>query len=197
MRAPKTHVSRIEMKPFFAIVGVIGVLFMLRVLAALLRESRGKRPTPLTVHFSKFIPAKKHGELIVINHEARNQKFTHEARRAAFVIAALIMLTPLVRGQETASQAPASAKEVQELRDLVRQLQAKVDKLEGEQKKAGKDPSAQPAATTSTEGTSQTPAVADAAFSGATPTSKPPQKKQKVDPFSFADFTWLNVNPRT
>ena len=147
----------------------------------------------------------------MMNSEVRKYKFPKEGgRRAAFLFAAVLLLMPYLRAQEAASQAPASAKEVQELRDLVRELQAKVDRLESEEKKtapAASVPTSTPAsadpavnAGTSTVATVQVPPpVAQATL----PTSSDGQsfpklgKKPKAEPFAFGDFTWLNGNART
>src|SRR5579872_1515834 len=186
------------MKLIFAVLCASAVAFMIRVLAALLGEMRTPSPRQWTFHLSKCIPQKKHGDLIVMNSKTRNRKFPDQAKRAAFTIAALMLLMPAARGQQAASQPPtASAQEVKELRDLVKQLQAKVDKLESEQQK-NTDKLALPEKDAATSASNpQVPQVADAAFSGASPTSTAPAKKEKADPFSFADFTWLNGNART
>jgi len=147
----------------------------------------------------------------MMNSEVRKYKFPKEGgRRAAFFFAALLLLMPYLRAQEAASQAPASSKEVQELRDLVRELQAKVDRLESEEKKtapAGDAPTPTPAVATSNSSTSESTVatvqppspVAQAALPAASDGQGLPKvgKKPKAEPFAFGDFTWLNGNART
>ena len=148
---------------------------------------------------------------MVMNPEVRKYKFPEEGgRRAVFLFTALLLLMPYVRAQEAAFQAPASAKEVQELRDLVRELQAKVDRLESEEKKtapAGDAPTPTPAVATSNSSTSESTVatvqppspVAQAALPAASDGQSLPKvgKKPKAEPFAFGDFTWLNGNART
>jgi Putative beta-barrel porin-2, OmpL-like. bbp2 len=131
-----------------------------------------------------------------------------DGKRAAFLFVTLLLLTPSLRAQDAATQnAPASAQEVQELRNLIRQLEAKVDRLESEQQKnaAAPAPAATPLSSTSSPSTSAAPVaaaqtpppVAQEALSTSGPSSDAPQKKKKAEPFAFGDFTWLNGNPRT
>jgi len=109
------------------------------------------------------------------------------------ILAVLLLISPVMRAQDTTQTSPASSAEVQELRALIRQLEAKVDRLESQQKgNTAPDKVADAAVGTPVE------PVAQAAFSSnAAKNTEAPAKKQKVDPFSFADFTWLNGNPRT
>ncbi|MGA8153445.1 MAG: outer membrane beta-barrel protein [Terriglobales bacterium] len=135
------------------------------------------------------------------------RNYTKEGgRRAAFLLAALLLLTRYVHAQEVASQSPpASAQEVQELRNLIRQLEAKVDRLENEQQKNTSRPAtpASETAASSSSGVSveapapSPPAVGQEALSASSPPPGAPQKQQKAEPFAFADFTWLNGNART
>jgi len=198
------------MKLLVACVCITAVAFMLRFLVALLRERQQRRPRP-RFYFAKFNPLKKRGELMLMNPEVRKYKFPKEGgRRAAFLFAALLLLMPYVQAQEAASQVPASAKEVQELRDLVRELQSKVDRLESEEKKtapAADAPTPTPATANSNPSTGQSTVatvqppspVAQAALPAANDGQSLPQpgKKPKAEPFAFADFTWLNGNART
>ncbi|MBZ5572127.1 MAG: porin [Acidobacteriia bacterium] len=113
------------------------------------------------------------------------------------------MFLPKLHGQDTASQPAPSANEVQELRALIRQLEAKVDRLENEQQKqataltSSKNAAADAAAEPTVASVPNPPAGAQAAFSAPAAAAPAPEKKQKADPFAFADFTWLNGNPRT
>jgi len=58
----------------------------------------------------------------------------HGARKAAAIIVSTVLLSSSLIGQQTASlPQPASAQEVQELKQLVHELQLKVEKLESQQ----------------------------------------------------------------
>jgi Putative beta-barrel porin-2, OmpL-like. bbp2 len=189
--------------------------FMARFLWALMKEGKSLPTRAVKIYFAKFNPSKRRGELILMNPRMQAYKPESQAgKRAVFVLMAAVFLTPFLRAQEATSQ-PASAKEIQELRDLVRTLAAKVDQLERQQQKQspspaiGKDASAA-VETESVHGGGSTALVADVknpklnpqpAFSTASDgQSVPPaktEKKPKADPFAFGDFTWLNGNPRT
>jgi len=185
---------------------------MLRFLAALPDEV-GSLPTrPLRIHFTKFKPSKRRGELIFMNLKQEYRSRTKPGKRAAFMVLAAVLLTPSLRGQDAASQnPPASSQEVQELRNLIRQLEAKVDRLESEQQKNAATPTTTstptPASATSdTSAGESTVAAVQTPLPVALPAlpassdgqSVPkPEKKQKAEPFAFADFTWLNGNART
>jgi hypothetical protein len=141
-----------------------------------------------------------------MNSKTLHYKF---ARKAASVfITATLLLPSLFGQQQTASlPAPASAQEVQELKELVRQLKLKVEKLESLQQKQSSAPVAvgptdPPETATSTDTAPasvmtnslvQTSNVAPAALPIGTPSGKP----KPAEPFAFADWTWLNGNART
>jgi len=140
---------------------------------------------------------------------------TQAGKRAAFLLMAAVLLAPSARSQETAVQPAASAKDVQELRDLVRTLAEKVDQLEKQQQKQSTNPAtlkdaAAAGETESANGGGSATLVADvknpplnpppalsAASDGQITPSGKPGKEPKAVPFAFADFTWLNGNART
>ncbi|HXY48615.1 MAG TPA: outer membrane beta-barrel protein [Terriglobales bacterium] len=133
-------------------------------------------------------------------------------RTLVALIAATVMASIVVQpsyGQEKLADTPASAQEVRELRDLVKQLESKVEQLEKAQQ-----------ASSATTGFSSSRAETDAAEAGGPlapsanryiatePFTSPadraletpegqPEKTPKAEPFAFADWTWLNGNPRT
>jgi hypothetical protein len=135
------------------------------------------------------------------------------ARKAGSVLVAATLLSSSLFGQQQSASvpAPASAQEVQELRELVHQLQMKVEKLEGKQQKQSPpqeaaDPAAFPMNTSAssytatatpapamTSSTVQTQNLAAAAAPAGTSTGK----QKPAEPFAYADWTWLNGNPRT
>jgi len=125
---------------------------------------------------------------------------------------AVVCLALATQAQQTTDNAPASSSEVRELRELVLQLQSKIEQMEKNQQAhsaAPVDPPArtepnrtdiQPPQSASLAMTSSKPAESAAMVSpetGASPAPSQPAKPVKADPFAFADFTWLNGNPRT
>ena len=58
------------------------VLFMLRFLAALLREERALSPRPISIYFAKFNPVKRRGELIIMNSRNDLRKSAVETDKA-------------------------------------------------------------------------------------------------------------------
>jgi len=143
-----------------------------------------------------------------MNSQKECKSSSKAGRPAAFMVLAAVLLTPLVRAQDAASQnPPATSQEVQELRNLIRQLEAKVDRLESEQQKnaasqagTGNPAAAAAASDASTQATvaavQTPPPVVLPASSDGQSVSKP-EKKPKAEPFAFADWTWLNGNART
>jgi putative OmpL-like beta-barrel porin-2 len=133
------------------------------------------------------------------------------ARKSVSGLVAAILLSSSLFGQQqqTASvPAPASAQEVQELRQLVHELQVKVEQLEKQQPKQPSAPDAsdpQPATqTASVSGTVSSPApvvsnalVQGSSVAAALPAEAPTEKPKPSEPFAYADWTWLNGNPRT
>ncbi|HUJ94895.1 MAG TPA: outer membrane beta-barrel protein [Terriglobales bacterium] len=102
-------------------------------------------------------------------------------------------------------QKPASAQEVEELREVILKLEAKVEELERKQQA----PSANqtdlnmangPGSQESLTNVKANAVPGEAAFSSAAKEQVAPSvetKPQPAEPFAFADFTWLNGNPRT
>jgi Putative beta-barrel porin-2, OmpL-like. bbp2 len=90
---------------------------------------------------------------------------------------------------------PAIAKELDAMKRRIEQLETEL-----KQHQAAEQPNA---ATNSAKATVAIAPAAPAATAAPPeaeallPTSTPPAKKQPAEPFAFADFTWLNGNPRT
>ncbi|MBV9574569.1 MAG: outer membrane beta-barrel protein, partial [Acidobacteriales bacterium] len=85
----------------------------------------------------------------------------------------------------------------QEMRDELRALRAEVERLRAEvESRSGSAANTEPSAATSKSTTANAPAQAMTVVSdnSATP---PPEANAGEEPFAFADFTWLNGNPRT
>ena len=198
------------MKLALAFVAVGAVMFMLRFFAALVGDAT--RLPPVKIHFTKFKPSERRGELIFMNSQSKHQSSTKPGKRAVLVVLAAVLFVPWLRAQNAASQnSPASAQEVQELRSLIRQLEAKVDRLESEQQKntAGPattmnpTPASAPSDSPAGAATVATVQIPSPVTQAALPSTSEgqslpkPEKQPKAEPFAFADFTWLNGNART
>ena len=187
------------------------VLFMLRFLAVLVQEEVHLYFRRAQLYLALLNPPRKKGELTTMNTESSRYRVTKgESRRAAILLGTLLLLIPSVRAQQAAPpSAPASAQEVQELRNLIRELEAKVDRLESEQQKNAAPPaiatqaapsvSPNPSPVTSPPAAAQTlPPVALTAVPASSDSSTASAAKEsKIAPFSDWDWTWLNGNPRT
>jgi hypothetical protein len=112
------------------------------------------------------------------------------------VIAFVLCAFPL-RAQEAASPSnAASADDVRELRQLVQELKAKVERLE---KNAAPQGVPQNGSNNETRADVAAPHEALVAETKADsqPQAATPEKPKKAEPFAYADWTWLTGNPRT
>jgi Putative beta-barrel porin-2, OmpL-like. bbp2 len=200
------------MKLVFTLLCAGAVVFMLRFLAALLREEKSRSMQPIRVYFAKFNPAKRRGELILMNPKNYVQKSAMEtAKRAAFMVAVAVALTlPLhsqqtandvsAGGAESASQQPGAASQ-QSDQQIVQELDAmkkRIAQLEAALKKH--EAAEQPTTIVHTAKGSTPVAISpivpvENASGEAVPAA--PEKPGKEVPFAFADWTWLNGNART
>jgi hypothetical protein len=198
------------MKLVFTFLCAGAVVFMLRFLAALRREGKNVSPRPVRVYFAKFNPAKRRGELIVMNSRNDVRKSTIEtARRAAFLVVSAVMLVLPLHGQQTAndtaSDASASANQqtsatnqqtqqeiVQELAAMRKRIEQLEEKLKTQKEEAPPAAIAAQNTATASEQTLLSPST-----NAATQDNKPQPKAAKAEPFAFADWTWLNGNART
>jgi Putative beta-barrel porin-2, OmpL-like. bbp2 len=200
------------MKLVFTFLCAGAVVFMLRFLAALLREGKNVSPRPVRVYFAKFNPAKRRGELIVMNSENYVLKSAVETgKRAALLVVAAVVLTMPLHGQQTATASDAnpqaSATNQQTQQEIVQELDAmkkRIAQLEAalKQHEAAEQPTtvAHTAKASTPVAPSPSAGVANAAPQEAEallPQTATPGKPAKAEPFAFADFTWLNGNPRT
>jgi len=191
------------------------VIFLLRVLAAFAREAVSP---PKTVHlyWAKFHPSRR-GELIIMNAKLRSRKFSIKTgERIAFT---LLIATGLVRpahGQQsgpnvTASGTDSSAAaasvsheavpqeillELDAMKKRIEQLEAQLKAREGATQPIQPVERAAlvPTAVASAPSTAAPSPVAEALV---TQESLAPAKPKPAEPFAFADWTWLNGNPRT
>jgi len=194
------------------------VLFMLRVLNALLRESKSRLPRPLRVYFAKFNPVKRRGELIIMNSDNYLHKSAVETgKRAALVAIAAALLTASLHGQHTPNDVPAnttvspnpqtSTANPQSEQEIVQELAAMKKRIEQlelalKQHEAAEQPTtvvhtakaSSPVVTSPSAPPANAPAPeAEAVVSQESTSAKP----AKEEPFAFADWTWLNGNART
>ena len=203
------------MKLVFTFLCAGAVLFMLRVLIALLRESKNLSPRPLTIYFAKFIPVQRRGELIVMNSKNYAQKSAvGSGKRAALAVIAAALLTLPLHGQhtpnapgdtsvspkpQTSTASPQSEQEiVQELAAMkkrIEQLELALKQHEAAEQPITVVPTAKATAPPppSTPAVSAAPTEAEAVL----PQESPSGKQPKEAPFAFADWTWLNGNART
>ncbi len=141
---------------------------------------------------------------------SKKLQYNFARKMASVVLAATLLSSSLFGQQQTASLPAASAQEVQELRQLVHELQLKVEQLEKQQPKPTAPGTTDPRPATQTAGVSssmlttaaapvaantmvESSSVAAAAF----PTSSPTEKPKPAEPFAYADWTWLNGTART
>jgi hypothetical protein len=184
---------------------------MLRLLAAVLKEGKSLSPQPITVYFTKFNPAERDRELIIMNTKHYTHKSAVEIGRwASFIVivAVAAALTLPLYGQQTstAPSAPASgsanqqaaAANPQTQQEIIEELAAmkkRIEQLEAELKSRMATTEAAPAAVTPARTAeapaAPAPAAVEQASSGTAPT-----KTEKIAPFSDWDWTWLNGNPR-
>jgi hypothetical protein len=109
------------------------------------------------------------------------------------VIAIVLCAFPL-RAQEASQSNTVSADEVRELRQLVQELKAKVDRLE---KSADAQAATQNVPDNGQRAEVAVPHEALVAEAGASSQPVAPEKPKKAEPFAYADWTWMNGNPRT
>jgi hypothetical protein len=203
------------MKLVFALLCAGAAIFMLRFLAALLKEGKSLSPRPIRVYFAKFNPAKRRGEVIIMNSKNYVHKSAVETgKRAAFIFLAAVVLTLPLHGQPTPNDAPVSASvppnrqaddaNRQTQQEIVQELDAmkrRIEQLEAELKiRAAAEASPAAGTTTSMAVAAPVTAVATAraavAQTSSDSSTAAPAKQEKIAPFSDWDWTWLNGNPR-
>jgi hypothetical protein len=196
------------------------VTFLLRILIALVKEGMSVPPRAVRVYLAKFNPSRQQGELIVMNPKLRKQTFsTRTGERIALVaLVAAGLVLPLHSQQVTSgpsangsssTDAPATVTvsrpqvpqeillELDAMKKRIEQLETQLKQREGaEQPNAA----AETRASTNTRTASPSaPVVVTPPGGAAAMLSEPaaPEKKPRAEPFAFADWTWLNGNPRT
>jgi len=134
--------------------------------------------------------------------DAIRQGIGAAARRSVAGAAIIVFSALSLYAQQTNEPAaPNSQSELKELRQLVLELQAKVDRLERAQNHAAENASPKDFASKSTAIAAASnfvsPATASPEKAANTSQSAETPKKAPAEPFAFADWTWLNGNPRT
>jgi hypothetical protein len=195
------------------------VTFLLRFLVALLKECRSLPPQSVKLYFAKFTPSKQRGGLIIMNPDVNKREFPIKAgKRVALVVLVATCLALPLHGQEAtnaasgngaSSAAPqATAADQQSQQEIMNELAAmkkRIEQLEAELKKHQAEGQPTTVVHTAKAGTPLTAPpgtfAATAAPAEAVAVAAPPAtsetKPAKAEPFAFADWTWLNGNPRT
>jgi hypothetical protein len=202
------------MKLVFTFLCAGAVLFMLRVLIALLGERKNLSLQPPTIYFAKFNPTKRSGELIIMN----SKNFMHESvaesgKRAALIVVAAVALTLPLHGQQTANDASSSAvasanpqagaaiPETEQ--EIIKELAAMKKRIEQLEAALDAHVAAEQPTTVVTSAKASTPVAPPATAApvaqslNITPSTAVAAKSAKIAPFSDWDWTWLNGNPRT
>ncbi len=208
------------MKVTLAVLCVGAVTFLLRVLLAFVRDGMMAAPQPWKGHMAKFNPPRRRGELIVMNLQGQKRNSREKiGGRIAVVLLAMAGLAVPLRSQQTTSgpsagNAPADGAGVkveqpaqQEILAELAAMKKRIEQLEAQLRE--RNGLTQPEATENGSAhipvsTSPAPAVAAESFAtvNAAPTPTPaqaaaPEKQPPAEPFAFADWSWLNGNPRT
>jgi hypothetical protein len=203
------------MELVFTLLCAGAVVFMLRFLAALVREGKSPSPRPIRVYFAKFNPARRRGELIIMNSNNSVCKSAVETgKRAALIVLAAGLLTLPLHGQHTpdevSSPAPVSpnpqadAAAPQTDQEIIQELAAmkkRIEQLETALKQhvAAEQPTTIVQTTKATTALGARPSVAptETAVAQTSSATAAATKTEKIAPFSDWDWTWLNGNPRT
>jgi len=203
------------MQLMFTSVCAGAVVFMLRFLVALLKESTGPQ-RQVSIYLARFNPSKRRGELIVMNSNSFARKAIFEtSKRAAFIVVAGVLLTLPLHGQQTAADAPApasvssdqqatgapTAESEQEIVQELAAMKKRIEQLEAALKQhvAGERPTTvvQSAKGSTPVAPYPVPAPAEAAVVQQPSQNATAANTGKIAPFSDWDWTWLNGNPRT
>jgi hypothetical protein len=200
----------------------LAVAFMLWFLAAFIREGRqlGRRTGSGTR--AQGGPASRRGELIFMNPGTTRDKSMAKTigKRSLLMLLGALLFTPPLRGQQSVSDAsggavpegttsdqsipPAVMKELEAMKARIAQLESQLQRQNGQ---TGKESTAKGIEAASKGPNVPEEGLASASFAQPSPTqpqvaaqTTPPvntsTKKEKIEPFSDWDWTWLNGNPR-
>ena len=206
------------MKVAIAVLGAGVTVFFVYVFATLLKEFISSSARDSEAYLAKFQPRRKRGELIEMRVNPVIGKFS---RRAASRIAlgALIVVGlaipfhaqeltngPRPIGSPGTSTVTSNSQVPQEVLQELDAMKKRIEQLEAQLKQqGGAAPAPAQMATTSAPGVRPDAVVLNNELQGsATPIaaalsqeSAPAAKPEPAEPFAFADWTWLNGNPRT
>jgi Putative beta-barrel porin-2, OmpL-like. bbp2 len=207
------------MKIAIAVLGVGGSSFFVYVFATLMKELISSSARDLEVYLARFQPRRKRGELIEmhVNPAVRKASTRVVGRIALSVLVVFGVAIPFHGQQLTSGPQPTSAPEShtvtnnsqvpQEVLQELDAMKKRIEQLESQLKQQGSvvptpaqtAVASSPAVRTSAAGPNNgpSPSPAPTAQALSTQESAPAAKPQPAEPFSFADWTWLNGNPRT
>jgi len=187
--------------------------FLLWVLAGLLKDLRSRVPHKIKAYLAVVRPTPKRGEMVEMplrTPQAVAKPRSSRGERIALAMLACAGLAIPLHAQQTSSassaapaatEAGASNQQVPE--EVLQELDAmrkRIDQLEAQlkQRNAEQPPTAVVHAVAPSPAviTPAAPAVNPAPASTAVTEAAAPPSKERPDPFSFADWTWLNGNPR-
>ena len=147
----------------------------------------------------------------MMNPEILKRKLpTQSGKRAAIMLlAAVLLVLPLHAEQGSSNNnssdqqasapdqqiPPAIAKELSAMKQRIEQLEAELKRHQEREQPTTMVQSAK--ATAPISSTAIVPLTSAVETGSAAPAGAAPVKKQKAEPFAFADFTWLNGNART
>jgi hypothetical protein len=202
------------MKLAIAVLGVGGTAFFVAVLATLMKEFISSSARDLEVYLAKFQPRSKRGELIAMHVKPAVRKFsTRVAAQIALGALVVVGIAIPFHGQESTkgpqptgmpegaaatnnSQVPQGVlQELDTMKKRIEQLEAQLRQQGG----AATPPPQTAVASAPAVGPNNEAHAIPTPITQALSTQEPPpaSKPQKAEPFAFADWTWLNGNPRT
>src|SRR5262249_15290913 len=124
------------------------------------------------------------------------------AKRPPWFLSALLIVSAFCATSSAQQSEPqaASADEVRQLRELVLQLQKSMAEMQSELqhvRSEGPVSKNSPASTATSDFVESSSSAQAGNAETQAPAQAVTQNKQKAEPFAFADWTWLNGNPRT
>ena len=196
-----------------AMISLAGVVFLVHVLWALLKELAIGTPRSENPFLAKFHQSRKRGELIVLQTAQTDLEcLIRTGRRIVIGISIAGFLALPLHGQQPQPVEPkdsataASHQQVpQEVLDELEAMKKRIEQLEAQlEKQMAAAPAVKPGSTESAATVEKSafvpassPAASPAPTEAAVSTNSSPEKPAKAEPFAFADWTWLNGNPRT
>ncbi len=183
-----------------AVMCLSAVTFMLRVLMAFVKEFRAGARQGYAVPVAEHRPARKQERLLVLHADSCCGTLAPKMVRGALLTCLLCsgLVLPAKCQQNSGQSSPnseAKADKQQIPQEVLQELDAmkkRIEQLEGQLKRQDTDKSAAPVSVPSA---SLNESAASAEVTNTRPEAQP--KPQPAEPFAFADWTWLNGNPRT